>query len=454
MRKFLVLLGLTLTVLLTFSQSVFAQISSYDSAFQVQNLSGSVATIAISFYAQDGSLTAQVPDTIAANGSNTYAPLPSQVPNGFNGSVVISSDQPVAAIANVIGDGTQGSSYSSFDGGSTSVSLPLVNKDFYGIDTWFNVQNAGTTATTVTVSYSSQPSCNELATIQPGAAATFDQATNTCLPSGYIGAATATTDQPDDAIVATALQVASSGLFAYNGFTSGSTNPVLPLISNNVYGIHSGVQIQNQGGTNTNVTVTYTPAGAGNGTTCTETRTITAGSSKTFSINVFSFGPDTSGVTTDCVFGQYFNGSAQVTANSASQPLVAVVNQTSFASNSGSSYNGFDPASATDTVVMPLLMEAYDIWTGFNIVNVGSSATVTCTYSGLSSTYNVVTTLGAGKALSVQNVNSGFPANTGGGYVGSGTCTAAAGGMLLGVVNQANTNSSGDGTLTYEAFNQ
>lgn len=454
MKKFAIVLGLALLALLLMpKQSVFAQISSYDSAFQIQNLSGSQANIVITFYNQDGSVADSVTDTVPANSSNTYAPLPQSVPAGFNGSVVISSNQPVAAIANVIGDGTQGSSYSSFSDGSTTVSFPLINRDFYGINTWFNIQNAGTADANITVAFSGKPSCNQTATIKAGAAATFDQTSYNCLGSGYIGAATVTSN--GEPIVGTALQVASTGLFAYNGFTNGSTDPVMPLISNNVYGIHSGVQIQNQGGTSTQVTVSYTPAGSGNGTACTERRTIGAGQSATFSINVFSFGPDTQGVTTNCKFGQYFVGSARVTGNSASQPLVAIVNQTNFGTGkSGSSYNGFSPSDATNKVVMPLIMDAYGIWTGYNIVNVGSSTSVTCTYAGLSSSYNETASLSTGGAMSIQNINSGFPANTGGGYVGSGTCTATGGGLLLGVVNQANTLGTGDTTLTYEGFNQ
>jgi hypothetical protein len=103
-----------------------------------------------------------VPDTVAAGGSNTYYPIGAS--DGFNGSVVISSDQQIAAIANVL-RGTQGSSYGGFTSGAETVSLPLINKNNYGIDTWFNVQNTGAASATVTVSYSGQPTCDETATI-------------------------------------------------------------------------------------------------------------------------------------------------------------------------------------------------------------------------------------------------------------------------------------------------
>lgn len=444
MKKiFSIALVALLSVLFFHSGAVFAQISTYDSAFQVQNLSDSTATIAITFYDQTGAVHATVNDTITPNGSNTYAPLPAAVQSGFDGSVVISSDQPVAAIANVIGDGTQGASYSGLDGGAPSVALPIIARDFFGINTWFNVQNTGASATSVTISYSGKPSCNQTATIQPGAAATFEQETHSCLGSGYNGAATVSA--PGGEVAATALQVAGSGLYAYNGFSGGgSTSPVMPLITSNFFKIHTGIQVQNTGTQSTNVTITYTPSGS-IGTQCTETATIPAGSPATFTINAFSFGPSAN---TTCTFKQAFVGSAQVTGNSTSQPLVAIVNQTNTTSF-GSAYNAFDPTTATGKAVMPLIMNDFGIFTGYSIVNVGTSATVTCTYSGLDASHNKVATLASGQPMDVQTNNAnGFPK-----YIGSGTCTATSGGALLGVVNQASS-AKGDNVLTYEAFNQ
>lgn len=309
MKKHIILVIVLVSAILLIVPTAFAQ--TYNSGFQVQNLSETGdATIVITYYNQDGSVNATVSDTVLLGGSNTYYPIGAS--SGFNGSVVISSDVPVAAITNVLKD-SQGSSYSGFNSGAETASLPLINKNYYGIDTWFNVQNAGTSDVLVTVSYSGQPTCNETATIKQGAAVTFDQSANTCLPNGYVGAATASTT--GGTIVATVMQVASNGLFAYNGFTSGSADPVMPLVSANWYGFHTGAQIQNTGGVDTEVTVTYTPAGPGQGTACTETKTITAGNSETFALYAFSISGTTSST---CTFGQAFNGSMAVTGNSTS----------------------------------------------------------------------------------------------------------------------------------------
>lgn len=451
MRKIGVLLVIALALVLLVPTASASEISSYDSGFQIQNLSSTQASIVIRFYNPDGSLEASVNDTVPANGSNTYYPLPSGVGSGFQGSVVISSDQPVAAIANVLGDG-DGSSYSGFESGAGESFLPLTYKNFANdIDSWFNVQNTGSSATNVEVSYAGQPSCTESATIQPSAAATFDQGTNTCLPDGFVGAATVSSTD-GGSIVATALQVAPNGLFAYNGFTGGATNPVMPLTTSNFATpkIHTGTQIQNTGSSSTQVTVTYTPAAAMPGTACTETRTIAAGASSTFTLYAFSLNGSTNST---CNFGEAFVGAISVTGNTNNQPLVGIVNQTDFGNN-GSAYNSFDPAAGTNTVVMPLIMDAYNIFTGYNVINVGSTATVTCDYSGIGASFNDSATLNTGEVMNAVQLNSGFPANTSGGYVGSAVCTGGAGAQLLGVVNQNNRAASGDGWLTYEAFNQ
>lgn len=453
MKKFLsaTVLAFALVLLLVMVSS--AQVSSYTSGFQIQNLSETdPATIVIQFYNNDGSIAETVSDTIAANSSNTYYPLP--LVAGFSGSVVVSADQNVAAVVNVLGDGVQGSSYTGFSSGSQVVSMPIINRANYGINTWFSVQNVGSSETAVTVEYSDQPSCDEVETIQPYSSFIFDQEANSCLPAGYVGAATVTAEA-GGSIVASGIQNAPAGLLAYSGFTSGTTNPVIPLVAANNYGFHTGIQIQNQGTQATNVTLTYTPVDNQSGTACTETKTIQPGSASVFMLYAFSLSGSTS---TTCTFGQFFSGSAVVTGNSTNQSLVAVVNQTNF-STKGSAYNSFDASVATDQVTMPIIMDAYSIWTGYNILNVDEtdSTTVTCTYSGLSSSYDDVQAINAGQAMNRVQLNSGFPANTGGGYVGSATCTSTGGVPIVGVVNQANTSpaaAANDTTLTYEAFNK
>jgi hypothetical protein len=433
MKRLHLAIVIVFVVALALPLTASAQIT-YNSGFQVQNLTSEEASIQIDFYNQDGSLAASPSDTIAGDDSNTYFPL-SAVSDGFNGSVVISSDKDIRAIANILGNGLDyGASYSGFTAGAEEVSLPLLMKGNAGFSTWFNVQNAGSAATNVTVAYSDgvTGSCTAL---QPGAACTLMQ-DDEAHATGWVGSATVTADEP---VAVTVMQVGATTLFGYSGFTGGSPEVAMPLINANNAGYITGVQIQNVDSTSTSVTVTYTPSLAG--TECSETKTIAGNSSETFALGAFT-------ASGSCGL-QTLIGSAEVTANTGGNDLVAIVNQLNLGANKGAAYEGFDPSTATNAVVMPLIMDRNSgYFTGFSVANVGGSSTsVNCTFSGTS--YTASDTVPAGEAMTL--IQNGMIAS---GYVGSATCTAGAGAQIIGVVNELNTGLSGDAFLVYDAFNK
>jgi len=433
MKRSITILFTLLLVLVAFSVASAGKFA-YLSGIQVQNLSSSAANVQLTYYNQDGSTDpgSPVSSTIPANGSVTFFPVGAAV--GFNGSVVISADQPVAAISNILGDlGAAAASYVGASAGSTEVSLPLLFKNNSGFDTWFNVQNTGTAAASVTATYSDGETAT--ATILPGASHTFDQATET--HAGAVFSGVVTSDQP---VAVAVIQESADIMFAYTGFTSGTPNPVMPLINANNSGYVTGVQIQNTGATATDVTVSYT---AVTGTDCTETKTIPANSSTTFALFAFSgtvAGEDCANAPTT------FIGSAQVTGNTAGNDLVAIVNQLGAAN--GEAYGSFDASTATDTVVMPLIMDGNGgYFTGFNVQNVGAAeTTVTCTYTG--STHTDTDTLAPGEAMNALQLGALVD-----GYVGSATCTASASGSIIGVVNELGSSATADQLLVYEAIN-
>src|SRR5262245_50665775 len=107
-RLFLVVAAMLLALL---PVAAFAQTGvSLQTGFQVQNLGTGTANISITYYNADGSLAVggagpnpQV-DTIPAGQSKTYVGATiTGAPAGFKGSVVISSDQQIAAIGNILG---------------------------------------------------------------------------------------------------------------------------------------------------------------------------------------------------------------------------------------------------------------------------------------------------------------------------------------------------------------
>ncbi|MCB0076075.1 MAG: hypothetical protein KDD73_01555 [Anaerolineales bacterium] len=446
MKRIVLLAAFAFLVLAALSTSASAQGLSYTVGIQIKNLDSVAAENAqIVYYNMDGSVagTLDLP-TIPANGSVTYAQVEG-VGDGFSGSAVINSANQLAAIVNVCANGIcgMGASYTAFDSGDTTAGLPLIMRNNSGYSTLFNVQNVGSGAANVTVTYSN--GTTETAVIQPNAAHRFDQATNTNLGNVFVGSATVTSDVP---VVATVLEQGATTLFGYDGFRSGdaSTNPVMPLVNANNSGYITGIQIQNRGTASTTVTVNYTPSSAG--TACQETQTIAGnGASATFALNAFS--GTYSGE--NCANGAAFVGSATVTANSSGQPLVAIVNQLNIAANKGAAYGGFNPANGSSIVELPLIMDRNSgFWTGFAITNVGTQNTnITCTYVG-SAHVDSQNNVQPGGSFTVINLNV-----LGAGYVGAATCTASGGdAKIVGIVNELKTDATGDTFLVYEGTNR
>jgi hypothetical protein len=459
-----------LVVLLIGASSGSAALQTYNSGFQVQNLESAQAAITITFFDRNGTQALQVNDTVAANTSNTYFPLENlggdpnnDVPAGFDGSVVISSDKKVAAITNVLGsDGSDplafGASYSGFTGGSPSASLPLLMKGNFGFNTWFSVQNVGSADTNVTVTYDDGVVAGPTL-VKPGAAAKFEQVNETHA-AGWVGSATVSSSAGDIAI--SSLEVGPTTLFAYNGFGAGATNPVMPLVQENSFGYVTGVQVQNLGSAASDVTIAYTPGPGQPGSACEETRTVQPGKSASFALYVFTTFADinpSSLKSENCTAGQTFVGSAKVTGNTGAVPLVAIVNQLNSGANKGAAYNAFDPAGGTEEVVFPLIMDRnYGYFTGFNVVNVGSAAiakaSLVCTVTGKDGVGNPVTQtfsppsdLAPGSGWNQVNLNT--LAN---GFVGSASCKAT-GASMVGSVNEVNVGGAGDAFLVYEGTN-
>jgi hypothetical protein len=404
----------------------------YSTGFDLQNLGADEADLRLTYYNQDGTIALEVRDAILAMGSKSYYPIHPE--EGFNGSVVISSDQRVVAVANLRASGAvnASSAANSFSEGALTVYLPLIMRGFYGLDTWFNVQNAGTTTTHVTVTYipgeAGNAGVTEEADIPPGAAYTFDQVTNAALGERFVGSAVVTSDgQP---LVATVEQVGSTesfmALMSYNGFVAGSSTVNLPLVMANNYGFYTGIQCQNGGTIDTQIVVDYGPNTAGIWEPTDESATVAPGRSHTF----LQLGEP---------WPEPYVGPATVT-NSQNQPLMCIVNQVMAGTapadpDFGTAYEGFGPASATERVSLPLVITNYGYTTSLQVQNVDTLPVTIFVPSGLP------ILIDPGESVSFSPP---------GPYVGS--MTIAATGKIVALVNTMNP-SSNDEFTTYNAFN-
>jgi hypothetical protein len=424
---------------------VSAQSITWTSGFQVQNLSSTTAaSIIIYYYNQNGTLAIDpVMDSIPAMSNKTYYPI--HAADGFNGSVVVESTEPVVAITNTLGNNPQYmASSESFAAGATAVNLPLIMRGNSGYYTWFNVQNAGTTDATVTVQYLAGTAGTSYTApsvvIKPGASATFNQRDLAALGTKFVGSAVITSNVP---VVATVMQVGETykNMMGYNGFTTGSTTVSLPLIMSNNSGFYTGFQVQNVGTQPTVVTIDYGANIGGSFNPANETATLNPGQSTTFLQNTGQFATDK------------YVGSATVTS---AQPIVSIVNQVFMGGVAfGTAYSGFDPAAATHQVSAPLIMANNSgFYTSIQVMNVGSApVSITVDYgpntAGAYNPPNQTATIQPGNLFtSIQNDGIW----TGNKYVGSAIVTAPAGSKIVMIVNEFAPSSS-DTFMTYNGFN-
>jgi len=451
--RFLLILAFVF-VALGFTGEAYAGLYTYRSTLNVYNLEGDTANITMTFYELDGTMIdPPFSDTIPANDDKTFLNL--SVPEGFNGSLVLSSDNQVTAISNLrgtLGDTTSDAAYVASDSGDDVMNIPLLQKNNGGLNwnSWFYVQNMGDASTTVSVQYTDIVT-PVVATIAPGVSAEFDQSTESHSSSVFSAIVTASGEEP---LAITVINEHADAIYAYSGVPTPVVNPVMPIINYQpitTKGWRTGVQIQNTSGASSDVTVTYTPT-PGLGTACTETQTIPAESSRTFAWGAFN----ATIAGENCLDGERFVGSAKVTSNSTSAPLTVIVNQQRHLKDPASfftgAYTGLDPAQATNTVIFPLIQDrngAAQNFTGFNVMNVGTlSTTVECTFTG--TTYTA-----SGTVEPDQTLNAIQRDNISAAYVGSAICTATGGDeLIVGVINQqANLITDEDRLLVSEGVN-
>jgi hypothetical protein len=445
---------------------------SFESSFQVLNLSttpDTAASIDMYYYNPDGTLATMptgvsnpVHDSVAYKQSNTYYPVGAA--SGFNGSVVISSDESVAVISNLVANTTAKGlgSYVGFLEGASSIYFPLVMKGNANNTTTLAVQNAGNDEAQITIHFSpetgsSYPTVPDITdTIAMGASHTYDLASLTQFASvsKWIGSATVSvTDTANDLIVGIANTVGSKNadayvLYTYNAFTGGSTEVNLPLIQENNNGNRTSVNCQNIGTGSTKITVTYTPQ-TGIAPKASESKSDVPQNGMGVFIQAYE------GTTK-------FLGSARVTSDPPS-PLVCVVNQQKPSKGTGSSYEGFKPAAATGIVVLPLIQSRNGsdangyVYTSINLATAdGLSHDVKCDFAPAPGFSDPSDVTGTGAAV-VFLQNDVF--GNGNKFVGGATCTVTdgSGAGLFAIVNQTRQNtpqSVRDTLSTYDGFNQ
>lgn len=343
-----------------------------------QNVGTTDATVEITAYDSASAASYAHSTTIAPGAALNVGPndIPG-LPAGFIGSVVTSSDQPLVALVNLtnrpaggfgVPTGKAAAIYNGVGGpgASTEINFPLVKYNHFNKTTTFYLQNAGSAATTIDVTFTIGATDYDYTTpsIAPGQMVAVDAGLAGVAGTGNIGAMTLTSAQP---IAGAMLEHEHTGavgivLQGSSGFAPGELEQTVycPTYKQNHFGRRSGLQVQNVHTAAQDVTVTFVAA---NGTTFTATEAgVAPGASVTF-INRAE-------ITSGTLFAATVEGSAGAVAGIVNESELPLVNplQTS------TTYNCQAASTASTTVSYPAYKESwFSRTTALQIQNVGAS---------------------------------------------------------------------------------
>lgn len=413
-----------------------------DSGIQVQNTSGTAATVHLIYYGQNGNaVAADGPQSVPAGGSWTfYQPGDPNLPGGFDGSAVVHSTQPIAAIVNrvnYIGALAYAGSLTVPTSSGTQLTVPLVYGGLNGYSTTVSIQNTGATAATYLLSLqantSTSPTTTLSVTIPALAVRRVRIGIDVAVPPTFIG--TATIGSSTTAIaVAETRNPSTNILLGYAGFTTGANVTNAPLLFKNYNGWVSGAQVANLSGSTITVNASLRNRDTG-ATLALPSVTLSANQGYFYDLAAHS-------IVTDG-----FVGSGVFTANG---PVSVTVQEINASRSTGMAYSGF--GAGTANISLPLIFKGSNGWdTGVQVQNVGGAqAALVITYylaNNVTVTDNDVVDPGNSVTF-YQPATTSLPS----GLVASAT-VASNGPPIVALVNEVNYARGADAAMAYEGIN-
>lgn len=237
---------------------VYDNYYNYYTSFRIMNAGSGNNTVTVKYYDGATEVTSeQETFTLNPNGSRTITHEGRGFVNNKIYSAVITGTGPLAAIVQIYGLGPvndQLYAYTAFSGGSTKVYVPLSMSNYYGYDTAISVQNVGNSPTTVTITYSN----GTTQTVNLAVGQSHTWLDFNLLPSSNTAYSAVVTSSSQPIIVTVNESRRNSKLATtYEGFTSGATNLVAPIVMKDYYGYQSSITCQNIGNGPANISVGY-----------------------------------------------------------------------------------------------------------------------------------------------------------------------------------------------------
>lgn len=189
-----------------------------------QNVGGADATIVINFYPEGNGTPVVInrPVLVAGGSTSIYVGGISELGTSFTGSAIISSDVPLAATMVQIGDAASGVKNrplsNGFSEGANYVLIPTVLKNTFNTTSKFSVMNVGTAATSVALNFvpvSGTPVVVNIASLPAGAAQYFDMGTLAAITTASFNGSVQLTAGTGGSIVATSMEMSTTGIDAY-----------------------------------------------------------------------------------------------------------------------------------------------------------------------------------------------------------------------------------------------
>ena len=464
MKKMRRLISIQITVVAVLSTLVLGRASAVEplgqsslppggwvSGTQVQNVGTAPATVMMIYHSEDGSTTYNGAGITVAPGASGTFYLEPGVPDGFLGSAVVYSSEPVSSVTNVdnLSTGARGS-YNGFETGASQVNFPLVKREYWGASTAIFIQNTDTDEVTVTPSYKrgAETWTGAAVAINAGFAKEFSAADDG-VPTGFVGSAvfSATGD-----IAGTYVEYMGNTASVGTGFPTGveSTKVYVPLVKKFYWGAVTGIQVQNVGSLPAPIFVTYkSVAGVEYVSTVGGGADVEVGASRTYYLDPVL--PGSAGSPDG------FLGSAIITS---AQPIVAIVNEAQLDGSIATTNAGINDGLQTTKISVPLVKKFY--WgsaSGIQVQNVSSApAPISVTYKSVGGV-EYVSNVGGGASLApgasrTYYLDPVLPGSAGSpdGFLGAAIITSAQ--PIVAIVNEGPVDmyTTGDGMST-NAFN-
>lgn len=256
--------------------SAYNNYYNFYTTIRIQNAGTSSQTVNVEYYAPGASSpTVTVPVSLQANGAATVDQAGvAGLQQNVSYSARLVGSAPLAATVSIYGGtGTSVQSqlyaYSGFAGGATTTYQPVIMRNYYGYNTATTIQNLGSSAAQVKLTYSN--GANTTYTIQPKSSQVVLDYQNPALSGTNVLYSSKVESLNGQPLIVTVNEStpATNRATTYEGMTSGSQNLVAPIVMRRYYKYNTSVTCQNLGASATNIRITYSGTSISNKTVVT-----------------------------------------------------------------------------------------------------------------------------------------------------------------------------------------